>query len=154
LVTACAQVLRSSADPNSDFAADGSLSGAQSILWAMHSIQQQSIAVIVNDNVQRLVQDTQIQIYGDASLALAGQMTLPQFSAAGSSYAGHGRYLFWNAAQNGLVAVEQADSSAGRSPDYGIAQITEGGGNGCTISLASTSVHAASAGGSGHGQRR
>ncbi|HTU48323.1 MAG TPA: tectonin domain-containing protein [Bryobacteraceae bacterium] len=147
LVNACAQVLRSSTDPASDFEADGSLSGAESIVWATHSTQQQSIAVIVNDNLQGQLQDTQIQIYGDASLALAGQTTLPEFSAGGSSYAGHGRYLFWNAAENGLVAVEQADSSAGLSPDYGVAQITEGSGNGCTISLASSSFHAADVGG-------
>lgn len=146
LVNACAQVLRSSTDPASDFAADGSLSGAQSIVWATHSIQEQSIAVIVNDNLQGQLQDTQIQIYGDASLALAGQTTLPEFSAGGSNYVGHGRYLFWNAAENGLVAVEQADSSAGLPADYGVALITEGG-SGCTISLASTSFHAAAAGG-------
>lgn len=148
LVNACAQVLRSSADPASDFAADGSLSGAQTIVWATHSIQEQSIAVIVNDNLQGQVQDTQIQIYGDAALTLAGQTTLPEFSAGGSSYAGHGRYLFWNAAENGLVAVEQADSSSGLTPDYGVAQITEGG-TGCIISLGLTSLHAADVGGAG-----
>lgn len=146
LVNACAQVLRSSTDPASDFAADGSLSGVESIVWATHSTQQQSIAVIVSDNLQGQLQDTQIQIYGDASLALAGQTTLPEFSAGGSSYTGHGRYLFWNAAENGLVAVEQADSNSGLSPDYGVARITEGG-NGCTISLASGSLHAADVGG-------
>src|SRR5262249_29667298 len=68
--------------------------------------------------------DTQVQIYGDDSLGYIGAIPLPQYSIAGNSFAGHGRFVFWNKAATALYVVMQADSTAQLLSGTGVAQIS------------------------------
>jgi hypothetical protein len=64
--------------------------------------------------------DTFLQIYGDAYLSYAGDLSLPMFYAGSTGYASHGRYVFWSSAEDKLIVLEQADSTAKLAADYGV----------------------------------
>lgn len=65
--------------------------------------------------------DTYVQIYGAGSLQYSGELSLATFTIGSTSYAGHGRYAFWNSSEDKLIILEQADSTASLLSDYGVA---------------------------------
>ena len=87
------------------------LSNSGYVEGAAEPSAQQSLATIPIANNQT-PSDTQVQVYGGAYLGYAGLSASPQFMAGGTSYAGHGKFVFWNSAGTSLYVVEQADSTA------------------------------------------
>jgi hypothetical protein len=122
IYTACAAVYGASAIPSADFTPEGSLSMAGSLVWAADARLNGLLAVIPKQapGSSPQVIDTELQIYSVANLSFARQLALPSFSVNGATYPGHGKYVFWNAAESNLVTLEQADSSAPLLSNYGV----------------------------------
>jgi uncharacterized protein (TIGR03437 family) len=128
MFTACGKVYTTSEIAAQDVQYNGTLSSAASIVWADESVQQGATAVIPggvsNNGSARQADDTQVQIYSDAFLGFAGAVPLPQFTVGTSSFAGHGRFVFWNKAATALYVILQADSTAQLLSGWAIAQIS------------------------------
>lgn len=65
--------------------------------------------------------DTQALLYNDTDRTLVSQTALPGITAAGQTYASHGRYTFWNKAADRLIVFTQADPSASLASDWSVA---------------------------------
>jgi hypothetical protein len=120
MITSCGKAYTTSPVPSLDLQYNGSFSNAATIQWAAESVNWHSTAVIPGAAPGTNPDgDTYLQIYGDADLGYAGELSLPTFDVASSVYAGHGRYVFWNRSEDNLIVLEQADSSANLTADYG-----------------------------------
>jgi len=120
MITACGKAYTTSPVPAQDLQYNGSFSNAASIQWAAESVNWHSTAVIPSNGYTTTgTADTYLQMYGDAYLGYAGDLPLPVFSVGSSPYPGHGRYVFWNEAEDSLIVLEQADSTANLLADYG-----------------------------------
>ncbi|MGP0075906.1 MAG: BACON domain-containing protein [Bryobacteraceae bacterium] len=93
--------------PAQDMQYTGAYPNINSITWAANASAVHSTAIIPASPG-----DTQALLFGDAYLEGAGEVTLPQFPAGGSSYAGHGLFVFWNSGANALYVLERADPSS------------------------------------------
>jgi len=98
----------------------GSFSAAPSIRWADESVRLYATLVIPGTAGSTPQGDTSVQIYGD-EWVFAGSFVLPSFNVGSASYPGHGRYVFWDRAEDRFTVVEQADSTAQLTADYGVA---------------------------------
>jgi hypothetical protein len=130
LVNACGQVYRTSSVPSQDLQPNGTLAPLSNVTWADHSAAMQMLAAIPVGNSQGAPSPSQapgaasIQLYQDAFLNFAGTISLPQFSAGNSTYPGYGRFVFWNADQTRLIALEKADASSNLISAYGVSVLS------------------------------
>jgi hypothetical protein len=129
LINACGQVYRTSSVPSQDLQPNGTLAPLGSLTWVDHSAAMQMLAVIPagGSPVPGPAQTpgaASIQLYQDAFLIFAGTISLPQFSAGNSTYPGYGQFVFWNADQTRLIAVEKADASANLLSAYGVSVLS------------------------------
>lgn len=144
-LTDAAKMYRSSEVAAQDGQYNGALSAATGARWAAHSAVQQSFAVIPGSYYGQSEADKEAQIYGDAFLGFAGRLPFSKFDVAGTQYAAHGRFLFWNRASSKLVAATEADTAANLSADAAVQVISSSGSSGgCTYSIdpGSTSISA------------
>jgi hypothetical protein len=120
--SACGTILEASSSPSLDLSAAGSFSMAGALTWATDSSQNASVVVIpyTAPGGGSQVIDTQLQVYSTANLSFIRTIALPAFQAGGGGYAGHGKYVFWNASESSLVVVEQADATAPLPSNYGV----------------------------------
>lgn len=149
MVTSCGKALTTSPVQSLDLQYNGSLSSAASIQWAsesdiLHSTFLIPAVVFGGPNTA----DTYVQTYGDTYLGYAGELSLASFVAGSTLYAGHGRYVFHNAAADKLIVLEQADSSASLVADYGVTvyPLTTPA-SGCSFTLGANSAGLYAAGG-------
>lgn len=148
LFTACAQAFRTSPVVSEDLQYNGQLAGLNSLTWADESVLQHSTVVIPKSFGGSAPDDTQLQIFGDAFLGYAGSLPLPQFTAGGQSFAGHGQFVFWNTAATKLFVVEQADATAKFSSAYAVSVVAPStGADGCTIAVQQSIVNVPFGGG-------
>jgi hypothetical protein len=122
MITSYGKAYTTSPVPALDLLYAGSFSNATYIQWAAEAVKWHSTAVIPSavsgtDNNG----DEFLQMYGDAFLGYAGDLSLPMFTVGSTAYAGHGRYVFWNKSEDNLIVLEQADSTAKLTADYGVA---------------------------------
>jgi uncharacterized protein (TIGR03437 family) len=113
----CAKAYTTSEVPAQDYLYNGSLSNATRLVWLDESAKVATTAAIPSagpsySSSSKSIDDTQVQLYGDAFLEYLGAIPLPQFTVGGASFPAHGRYVFWNQSGTGLYAVVQADSKA------------------------------------------
>ncbi len=142
LITSGGRVFFTAVDPAQDLQPDGTLSGATTVDWAAESQIQQQIAVLTDPSAS-LASNTVLQIYANNGLLLESQTALPGFSNNGTSYASHGRYLFWNAAASKLFSITEADSTSGLLSDYAIYTLTMPESlPACTYAVSPTSINA------------
>ncbi len=151
LITSCGTIFTTSPASLLDLQPGGSFSNlphpqyycCSYIQWAVESENLRSTAVIpaANNNYGGTgKEDTSVQIYGDQSLAYSGDLSLPAFMVGQTPYTGHGRYAFWNSAEDKLIVLEQADSSADLLTDYGATVYSMSTpAAGCSFTLGSTS---------------
>ena len=148
MIGPCAKVYTTSPVPSLDLQYSGSFSNATSIQWADESPGIRSTVLIPSVSFGSTTTDTYVQVYGDLYLSYAGELPLPQFTAGSHSYAGHGRYTFWNSRGDRLTVLEQADSSASLTADYGVTVFSmTTPAAGCTFTLGATSATAGASGG-------
>jgi hypothetical protein len=148
MITSCGNAYTTSPVPSLDLQYNGSFSNAASIQWASESVNWHSTAVIPGGATGSNGDgDTYLQMYGDAYLGYAGNISLPTFPVASTMYAGHGRYVFWNRTENNLIVLEQADSTANLTADYATAVYPQPGQAGCSLALGATSATLNSYGG-------
>jgi len=141
IVTECGIVYSASENAANDLQYEGMLSNSGYVVGAAEPSAQQSLATIPIANNQTS-NDTQVQVYGGAYLGYAGTLALPQFTAGGTSYAGHGKFVFWNSAGASLYVVEQADSTAQLLSSYAVDTISPSTpGSGCSFALGSKSAN-------------
>ncbi len=150
MITSCGRVYTTSPVPSLDLQFNGSFSNISSnwygtvIQWAAESAKLHSTAVIPSispySGQGTGVEDTSVQVYGDAALDYSGDLALPEFTVASTSYPGRGRYAFWNSSEDKLIVLEQADASANLLADYGAAVFSMATpGAGCTFTLGAPS---------------
>ncbi|HEU0142011.1 MAG TPA: IPT/TIG domain-containing protein [Bryobacteraceae bacterium] len=113
----CGKAYTTSEVPAQDYQYNGSLSNATRIVWLDESAKAATIAAIPSagpaySSSAKSIDDTQVQLYGDAYLGYLGAIPLPKFIVGGTAFPAHGRYVFWNQSGTGLYAVVQADSKA------------------------------------------
>lgn len=119
LINSSGNVFFTSTIPAQDLQPDGSLSGATTLDWAAESQIQQQTAILT-DAAGGTASNALLQIYADQGLLLKGQTAMPGFSNNGTTYASHGKYLFWNADASKLFAIIEADSTSGLLSDYAV----------------------------------
>ncbi len=147
LFTSGATVLRLSTEPSLDLTPNGSFSGTSLVQWAADSSAQQSIAVLTAASGLS-GNDTTLQLYGDNGLPLNSQVTLPGFEVAGAYFTGHGKYVFWNSAATKLFVVEEADSTANLTSDFGVLTLDQAiNPSNCTFSVSGSPGHIGGGGG-------
>jgi hypothetical protein len=89
MITACGNAYTTSPVPSLDLQYNGSFSNAPTIQWAAESAIWHSTAVIPSvGSGSNLGADTYLQIYGDAYLGYAGDLSLPAFTVGSTQYAG------------------------------------------------------------------
>ncbi len=121
MIMSCGKAYTTSPVPALDLQYNGSFSNATSIQWATESAKWHSTAVIPSVGYEgNNNNDTFLQIYGDAYLSYAGDLSLPMFTVDSTAYAGRGRYVFFNNAEDKLIVLEQADPTANLTADYGV----------------------------------
>ena len=138
---ACAKVYTTSDIPAQDGQYNATLSSAGGLVWADESAQRQTTAVIPLSGTGA-ADDTQVQFYGDASLAFIRSSALPRFSINGTSFAAHGRFVFWNQAATAVYAVVQADPSAHLLAGSGVSLVQATASNQFALTLATAPVNA------------
>ncbi len=111
IFTSCANLLDTSSTPAVTVAG---LPDATTATWADRSSLRQSLAVLPGNEFGQFFR---IGIYGETSLAPAGQVRSPTLEFEGRSYSSLPQQVFWNAAENGFVSVVRArDFGAEPSP--------------------------------------
>ncbi len=141
LIESAGSVFFTSTAPSQDLQPDGKLNGATTVDWAADSQVQQQIAIL-NDPAAT-TSNTELQIYASSNLLLKEETAMPGFSNNGTSYASHGRYLFWNSAESMLFAITEADSTSGLLSDYAVytVQAPESLPS-CTLAVSPSSINA------------
>lgn len=123
IFTRCGNVFMASDSQSQDMTYNGSLSQTQRVQWAEHSIAAQKILVIpANQLYPPADNDTNLHIYGYEYLSFETSTPLPSFPLNETSYAGHGRFVFFNSSGSRYYIVLQADENSGMLYDYGIAK--------------------------------
>jgi hypothetical protein len=131
IFSADSKVYRSSDIPAEDVQANGTLSGAadKGTRWADHSSIRKTVAIVPGIAVccgsTPDTNDREVQLYGDEALAFAGRLPLGRVTAGASTFATGGRYLFWNRAATGLVALSQVESAANLTADFAVELIRD-----------------------------
>jgi uncharacterized protein (TIGR03437 family) len=125
----CAKAYTTSDVPSQDYQYNGSLPNATRLVWLDESAMAATIAAIPSagpsyNGSAKPLDDTQVQLYGDAYLAYLGAIPLPKFIVGGTTFPAHGRYVFWNQSGTSLYAVVQADSKALLMGGTGITQLS------------------------------
>ncbi len=125
IFTRCGSVFRASSVKSEDMTYNGKLAS---------SIYPSSIAVSLSNNRILATGATSyytysgsteqgtslIYVFGYENLNAVANVRLPQFTVLGKNYAGYGRYVFINSAEDRWFAIEQADTSSGLLNDYAI----------------------------------
>lgn len=114
-------VFRSSSIQSQDMTYNGTLSNAGSVQHLDHSSAAGKVLVIPgipwggNANL-----DTAVQTYSYTYLAYEANQTLPRFNVNGNTYAGHGRFVFFNRNGSNYFVILQADASSGMLYDFAV----------------------------------
>lgn len=134
LITGCGRVHRVSEVPAEDLQYNGQISTALggNVAWAAHSAKRMKTAAVaqVSQNFGGpfpALFPPAVQLFGDEFLGFEGAIPLPVFEASGRQVASSARWLFWNQAEDKLIAVMRADSQAGLLAEFGVAVVEEGG---------------------------
>ncbi len=120
IFTRCGNVFSASDVQSEDMKYKGSLSELENVSHLGHSSASGKVAAIpknsyfVNDN------DTEVQIYNDEFLAHEESIRFPDFFIQTNSYAGHGRFVFFNSDGSRYFVILQADETSGILYDYGV----------------------------------
>jgi len=149
MITSCGRAYTTSPVPALDLQYNGSFANASYIQWAAEAASTHSTALIPSAGYQSAGNiDTYLQLYGDEYLSYNGGTSLPPFMVGSTAYAGHGRYVFWNSAEDKLIVLEQADSTANLTADYGVfVYPLTSLGAGCSFALGASSAGVAATGG-------
>jgi hypothetical protein len=149
MFTGCGTSYTTSDTASSDLQPNGSFANAPAVQWASESSKLHTTAVIPGVGAGVATADTFVQVYGDAALGYSGSLALPSFNVGSVPFAGHGRYVFWNKTTDRLVVVQQADSTARLTSDYGVTTYAlNTPAAGCTFGLGSSSASFSTSGGS------
>lgn len=95
----------------------GSLSSTSTVRHLSHS-QEAGLAVVASEDP---ADEINLLLYEDVFLQLANALSLPTFELGGSSYAGLGRFTFFDAAGNRVFAIIEADPDSGLVVGQGVA---------------------------------
>ena len=120
IFTKCGRIFRASADSARDMVYNGSIPGVSYISSLAQHDQVDNVLVIPQD-FNPVDYPDQVWIYDEDFLQLQSKVTLPRFSVGSSSFAGQGRYVFFNASGDRYYVIGQADSKSGLSLDFGVA---------------------------------
>jgi len=120
LINSCAKVYRTSLVPSQDLEANGSLSGLQTAVWVDESSIRAATAALGVNSFSLGQGATLLHVYGDAFLNLTASLAIPRFPVGASSYAGFGKFVFWNSDASKLVVVVKADTAANLLSSYGV----------------------------------
>lgn len=107
LIAGDGKVYATSDVPAQDVQYTGAYPNINDITWAANASAVHSTVMVPGPPA-----DTQALLFGDAYLDAAGAINLPEFSAGGVNYAGHGLFAFWNNAVNALYVLERADPAS------------------------------------------
>jgi len=148
IYTACGTVFASSSDATKDMHYLGILGTLPSIQNLASSSALNQIAAIpaANSYNSTPTADTQVDLFDAAYYNPTGVFQTNPFTVGASTYAAHGRYVFYNSASTKMFVVTQADSTAGLEMDYAIDTINLQNANSCGATFASGSAGAIAAG--------
>jgi uncharacterized protein (TIGR03437 family) len=152
IYTGCGTVFRASTDPKLDMYYLSSIAGINQIAALDESAALQKLALIRRASSFGITpppDEGVVQIFDSPYLVPAGQFTLSSFTAAGKTYAPHGRAVFFTADSTELIIVEQADSASGLLNDYAVQRIPLAARTACGAGFAVTSVAVPAEGGTG-----
>ena len=79
-------------------------------------------------------------------LIFVGQFATTPFHVNSTSFAAHGRWVFYNSSSSTLFIVTQADSSAGLQQDYAIENVNLTTPNSCNATFATASASVSASG--------
>jgi hypothetical protein len=144
IYTACGSVFTSSSDTTKDMRYQGILGSLTSIQNLASSAALNQIAAIpaANSYNSTLTADTQVDLFDSAYYNPMGVFQTNPFTVGGSTYAAHGRWVFYNSSSSKMFVVTQADSTAGLEMDYAIDTINLQNSNSCNATFAATSASA------------
>ena len=138
-------VLHASTDANVDMTYESTLpAGGSSILALASSAAANKIGVVVSGLSGS---DGFVQLYDYDSMSPNGRITLPSFSSGGTSYAAHGKNLFFNSAGSFLYVLMEADQPSGLLNDQAIFAVPLKKISSCAVALDATNISAAGTGG-------
>ncbi|HPE60170.1 MAG: hypothetical protein KDI15_13085 [Thiothrix sp.] len=124
IFTRCGNVFRASEVREQDMLYNGSLDQLVGVQSLDHSGAAGKVLAIPAaryawDN-EMSSEDTELQQYDYDYLAFESRKSLPPFLVDGKPHAGHGRFVFYDAAGEHYYVILQADDSSGLQQDYGI----------------------------------
>jgi hypothetical protein len=123
LITGCGMIYHTSSVPSEDLQFNGTIPNLNRIFWVDEASIPGVTAVLGMTDWSAQGTD-KLRIYGDAYLPLVRTLPLRPFEVGSTSYAGYGKYVFWNAAETEVIVVEKADDSAGLLSSYGVTVMT------------------------------
>jgi hypothetical protein len=147
IYTACGSVFKSSADSTKDMhylGILGSLTSIQSL--ATSAVLNQIAAIPAASTFNNTpTADTQVDLF-DSGYNPIGEFQTTPFTVGPSTYAAHGRWVFYNSSASKMFVVTQADSTAGLDMDYAIDSINLQNSNSCNAAFAASSAAAVASG--------
>jgi hypothetical protein len=149
IYTACGTVFTSSSDTTKDMhylGILGSLTSIQSLAPSSAALNQLAAIPSAGAFNSTPTADTQVDLFDAAYYNPIGVFQTTPFTVGASTYAAHGRYVFYNSASTKMFVVTQADSTAGLEMDYAIDTINLQNANSCSATFASDSAGAIAAG--------
>ena len=121
LFTRCGNVFRSSETRSQDMTYNGSLAHTPLVQSIAHSAGLRRVIAVPENGWDSQNDDTQAHVYGYDYLSFEDSIALPTFDVNGTSYPGHGRFVFLKRDGTQFFVILQADASSGMLNDFGIA---------------------------------
>jgi chitinase len=102
-----------------DMTYSGKLSNLSTVRSLSHSAAAGKV-VAIPDVYSSSADDEQLQWYNYDYLTFVSSVTLPIFTVGANTYAGHGRFVFYNSAGTKVYVLLQAEPASALLYDYGI----------------------------------
>jgi len=122
IFTACGYVFRATGTQSTDMTYNGALQGTTAVRQLSHSGAAGEVAVVprVSGWGGTGHEDEAIQLFEDAFLTQQQVVEVTPFLVAGASHAGHGRFVFHDAAGTRRHVLVQADPAAAMLHDFAV----------------------------------
>jgi uncharacterized protein (TIGR03437 family) len=121
--TGCGTIFRASKDPSLDMYYLSTL--PSSIQAFTESAAQQKLALIPTaaGSTATVTTDNVVRLFDSVYLKPLAQFTIPPFVVLGTSFAAHGKWVFYNANSTELIVLSEADSKSGLLNDFSLYRI-------------------------------
>lgn len=123
IYTGCGTIFRASKDPLQDMYYVSTLPSTMQAFTESAALHTMALIPAVQAFGATTTNDNIVLLFDSVYLKPLAQFAIPPFVVIGTSFAAHGKWVFYNAASTELIVLSQADSKSGLLNDFSVYRI-------------------------------